>query len=196
MRARVGVVVAALLLVIIAARGRSPVVFHPPPKDPDVRDTLTPGPQAPQSDVSTEGSGVPFLILLLVVAGFVVFGLIGMALAISFTRRRTRGERGVEIVERETPAAPSFQHQVARALIEIRSDRPPKDAVIAAWLTLEEAHPREPHQTPTEFTTTLPADTKTLRELYQRARFSDEPITAEHASQAERELERIIRELA
>lgn len=196
MRTRVVVVVGALLLVVIAARGTSPVTFQPPPAEPDVRDTVPPASGIPQVEVSTEGSGIPFLILMSVLIGFVLFGLIGMALAVSFTRGRAKGERGVEIVEQETPAPPNFRQHAERALIELRANREPKDAVIAAWLKLEEAQPREPHLTPTEFTKALPADATTLRELYQRARFSQESVTREHAEKAERELERIIGELA
>ena len=63
----------------------------------------------------------------------------------------------------------------------VRAGGEPRDAVIQAWVTLENAteHSRAPHQTSTEFTVSLlakeTADEDALRELrtlYQRARFS------------------------
>ena len=72
----------------------------------------------------------------------------------------------------------------------------PSDAVVAAWLRLEQAAadsgaPREDHQTPTEFTGALlvryevdPTATSTLRRLYQRARFGPVDQVSDHDAQA------------
>ena len=72
----------------------------------------------------------------------------------------------------------------------------PGDAVIAAWLSLEDAAAesgvrRHPAQTPTEFTlailrsTRADADaTRELLALYHLARFSTHPVTADHVERA------------
>ena len=70
----------------------------------------------------------------------------------------------------------------------LRQEQPPGDAVIAAWLALEQAAGRggilrEPAQTATEFTLALldrtpaePGAARTLLRLYHRARFSDHEV--------------------
>lgn len=72
----------------------------------------------------------------------------------------------------------------------------PADAVVAAWVSLEEAAARsgvvrDPAQTPTEFTLLVldrtPADreaTRVLLTLYLRARFSEDPLTADDVASA------------
>ncbi|HEU5469952.1 MAG TPA: DUF4129 domain-containing protein [Actinophytocola sp.] len=81
---------------------------------------------------------------------------------------------------------------------------PPRDAVIAAWVRLEEAAedtgtPRRPHQTPTEFTAALGAETAALdelRRLYHRARFAPGyPVTQADAEAARAALDEIVRTL-
>jgi hypothetical protein len=85
-----------------------------------------------------------------------------------------------------------------------RKGGPPSDAVIAAWVQLEEAAAasgteRAPHQTPSEFTETVlcqhNADAEALedlRRLYHRARFGKpETVTPEDVTAARAALERI-----
>jgi len=83
------------------------------------------------------------------------------------------------------------------------STGPPRDAVVACWLDLESAaaatgSPRTAAQTPTEFTVGLLAryaapdqDLSTLLRLYQRARFSDRPVTPQDVEVARRCLRRV-----
>jgi hypothetical protein len=196
---RAGVAVAALLIVVVAASGSSPITLvdrlddRPPPQQ-----------REPQLDVPfpqelPDVVAVPFTVYLLVLAGLVLFGLVGIILAIELPRlRRRRGVRGVEIEDFEVGTPAPVVQRVEKALQEFTNhpQRPPRDAVIAAWLALEEAEPRKPHQTPTEFTEKLGVDATVLRNLYQRARFGHEDVTAEQAEEAQRELGRIIRELA
>lgn len=94
---------------------------------------------------------------------------------------------------------------VAEALLRLDQAGNPTDAVILAWLALEEAAARhgvnrDPAQTPTEFTADLldrsavpVADTVSLRGLYWRARFSDLETTAADQQQARQCLEHIAR---
>lgn len=81
---------------------------------------------------------------------------------------------------------------------QLRVTLDPTDAVIAAWVQLEEAAgrsgvERHPAWTPTEFTVTVldrtPADraaTRTLLDLYLRARFGHERMTADDVAAAAR----------
>jgi hypothetical protein len=76
----------------------------------------------------------------------------------------------------------------------------PRDAVIRAWVTLENAtdHGRAPHQTATEFTVSLLAEEEAdavaldeLRTLYHRARFGHQSSERD-AEQARTALDRIL----
>ncbi|MBM7858413.1 DUF4129 domain-containing protein [Lentzea nigeriaca] len=194
---RAGVAVAALLIVVVAASGSSPVTLvnrledRPPPQHG--QQTLeVPIPQELPALIAA-----PFTVYLLLLTGLVLFGLVGLVLALRLPHwRRRRGVRGVEIEDFEIGASVPAIQRVEKALQEFTNhpQRPPRDAVIAAWLALEEAEPREPHQTPTEFTEKLGVDATVLRNLYQRARFGHEDVTAEQAEAAQQELGRIIRE--
>jgi hypothetical protein len=196
---RAGVAVAALLIVVVAASGSSPVTLvnrlddRPPPQNRDSSlDVLLP-------QELPDVIAVPFTVFLLILVGLVLFGLVGIILALELPRwRRRRGARVVDIEDFELGGTTSVVQRVEKALQEFTEhpQRPPRDAVIAAWLALEEAEPRKPHQTPTEFTEKLGVDATVLRNLYQRARFGHEEVTAEQARQAQRELSRIVRELA
>jgi hypothetical protein len=196
---RAGVAVAALLIVVVAASGSSPVTLvnrlddRPPPQDrASSLDVLLP-------QELPDVIAVPFTVFLLVLVGLVLFGLVGIILALELPRwRRRRGMRVVEIEDFEVGGTTSVVQRVEKALQEFTEhpQRAPRDAVIAAWLALEEAEPRKPHQTPTEFTEKLGVDATVLKDLYQCARFGHEEVTAEQARQAQRELSRIVRELA
>ncbi|MFD9703916.1 DUF4129 domain-containing protein [Lentzea sp. NPDC059081] len=195
---RAGAAVAALLIVVVAASGASPITLvnrlddQPPPQNREPGLDLT----LPQD--LPDVVAVPFTVFLLILVGLVLFGLVGIVLAIELPRwRRRRGSRGIEITDHEVERAPVVQ-RVEKALQEFTAhpQRPPRDSVIAAWLALEETEPRKPHQTPTEFTNGLGVDATTLKDLYQRARFGHEDVTPAQAEEAQQELGRIIRELA
>ncbi|MEU2201107.1 DUF4129 domain-containing protein [Isoptericola sp. NPDC019482] len=107
---------------------------------------------------------------------------------------------------------PELQDAVATALARIDRAATPHDAVVAAWVALEDAAAehgtrRDPAQTATEFTATLltrqrddgrtvPAtDVDTLRRLYQHARFTDRPVPPDAVDAARTALSRIARAL-
>ncbi|MFD4641962.1 DUF4129 domain-containing protein [Lentzea sp. NPDC058436] len=195
---RAGVAVAALLIVVVAAGGTSPVTFvdrlgdRPPPQD-----------SGPQTDIPLPTElpdvlAVPLTAYLVLLAGLVLFGLVGIVLAFELPRwRRPKGVRGIEVEAAEFGET-AVVRRVEKALQEFTAhpERPPRDAVIAAWLALEAAEERLPHQTPTEFTEKLGVDAVVLKDLYRRARFGHEDVTAAQAEQAQQELSRIVRELA
>lgn len=196
---RAVVAVVALLIVVVAASGSSPVTLvnrlddRPPPQNGE-----------PSLDIAVPQElpdiiAAPFTVFLLALTLLVLFGLVGIILALEIPRwRRRRGIRGVEIEEFDVDASVPVIRRVEKALQEFTNhpQRPPRDAVIAAWLALEEAEPRKPHQTPTEFTEKLGVDATVLKNLYQRARFGHEDVSVEQAQEAQRELDRIVRELA
>jgi hypothetical protein len=96
------------------------------------------------------------------------------------------------------PELPVLLRGVEAARLSLASIAEPTDAVIAAWLSLEDAAAesgvrRHPAQTPTEFTlailTATRADADATRELlalYHLARFSTHPVTPEHVERASR----------
>jgi hypothetical protein len=201
---------ALLLFVVLAARGESPV-----PNTMGKPQTIQfPGPavelhpptgRSPIQHGLVDNSIGSWLNTVLLVLGAVV-----LILAVVFSARmawRNRRRIGVgHLVETvEGTVDPVMRLRLTKAVAEARATlvRPgaaPGDAVIAAWLTLEHAtdQRRAPHQTATEFTVALLRRESTdevalgdLRELYQRARFSDR-TTDDDAARAGDALDRIL----
>lgn len=96
------------------------------------------------------------------------------------------------------PDLPTLREGVSHAERHLRAAGPPRDAIIAAWVAIEDAAersgaPRRPAQTPTEHTATVlrrtgadPDAAHRLLGLYHRARFSDaEPTAADLTAAAE-----------
>lgn len=118
-------------------------------------------------------------------------------------RRRAEPASGAVGVRADEPDLPVLRRGVAEARRFLADVDRPVDAVVAAWLALEEAagssgvH-RSPAQTPTEFTVAVlertSADAGTTAELlalYHRARFSRQPIGPDDVARASRCLERL-----
>lgn len=177
---------ASLLLVVVAARGGSPVpsAVNDLTIDRGLPSVTLRGASGPSSgmtsapDPALVGKVVLGLVIVLLIVA-VVFGVLS-----ALRRRRLLGVGHViETVEGTVDSVPRMRlkEAVERARdILAREGGRPGDAVIEAWVTLENAteHKREPHQTATEFTVALleneNADEAALRELrtlYQRARF-------------------------
>ncbi len=205
---------AGLVVVALAARGNSPIDY----------DARLDGPATPAATTvaSGEESGVggvvgmiggSLVVLLVVVLSVLVVASLGaVLLMLGPPRKRVRGTAGAvaptdDEAEDGRPGAELMLTGARRALAELRGRPagPPSDAVVAAWLNLEEAAassgaPRQDHQTPTEFTGALltryevdTAAAATLRRLYQRARFgAPDRVTAEDAEDAVAALERVV----
>ena len=199
---------ASLLVVVVAARGSSPV----PSEVNDLQlergvpgvliGSGTPGAYArPDLDVD------PDLVAKVVVALLVVLCVLAVVTSVlGFLRKRRLLGVGqvVEAVEGtvDTVPRPRLRDAVQEARdILAREGGQPGDAVIEAWVTLENAaeHKREPHQTATEFTVALlekeHADEAALRELrtlYQRARFGHVDVDTASATRARAALDRIL----
>jgi len=197
-----------LLLVVVAARGASPVPSSV--NDVSIDRGLPPLP--------VNGSGLPSLGQMTSPADPALFGAIVLAILIILfvlaavlsvrgylrTRRRLGVGHVLEPVEGTVDTVPRFRlREAVREARDIlgREGGAPRDAVIQAWVTLENAaeHKREPHETATEFTVALlekeNADEAALRELrilYQRARFGHTGVDADSAARAREALDRIL----
>jgi hypothetical protein len=133
-----------------------------------------------------------------------VVALLFVYLGVRWLRLRTRRRRGAKadawdlaragVMEGEAlamPDLPALREGLLDADEHLRRSLPPADAVIAAWVALEDAAGRSgivrhPASTPTEFTVQVldrtAADrgaTRTLLALYLQARFGSDPMTPE-----------------
>ena len=139
---------------------------------------------------------------------YVAIGLataIGIAFSIWLVRRyqMTRAPEPVAVQRMdgmagsaEAAEVPALQEGVRAARRVLDGGTEPDDAIISAWLMLEEAAAgagvrRRPSQTPTEFALTVlertaadSAATKRLLGLYRRARFSRDPSTPDDVAEA------------
>lgn len=181
---------ALLLLVVLVARGESAV----PSEMVDVpieqglpflsgggsSNPPTAGPQFVPSD--------PALVMEIIIGLAVVMLLLAVGLSVlSAIRNRLNNRGGMgDVIDPVEGTIDSVMRLRLKEAVQrardtlVREGGEPRDAVIRAWVTLENAteHKRAPHQTATEFTVSLlakeTADEDALRELrtlYQRARF-------------------------
>jgi hypothetical protein len=155
----------------------------------------TPAPTPP--DVG--GWVQPVLWVLLVVAVLVAAFMVWRLLPRRARKARASTALGAHVLGQPVEeAAPAVQRGLGAAQHLLDTVTDPTDAVLAAWVALEQAaarsgHPRRPADTPTEFTvevlTATPADraaVRTLLGLYHRARFSDTGVGAEAVTEARR----------
>jgi len=221
---RVALVAALAAAVLVAAATGAPWTWDPPAwlgplADPavDAPEPLpapTPAPTEPPRPVPESGSDL--LTWLLALAGLVVFVLALLALRAALGRvRRHRDPRppdtatpGDALVTTDDDVLPHLRHAVRHAEDRLAPTVPPRDAVVAAWVALEDAAAlagtrRDPAQTPTEFTVAVlestPADrgaVATLRDLYHRARFRGVDVDAHDVETARRALRRLAADLA
>ena len=190
---------AFLLGVVVYAAGHpGPWAWHLPTWNPapaamptipaaDVPTSSPMGPPAPPSPVWDRvflGLGIAVLVALALLLGRFVYRAVRALIATRIQRRPDADRLGTGAVAPGMPLTPEqVRDAVAEALRRVDAAATPTNAVIVAWLALEDAAgehglARLPAQTPTEFTTALfeasavpPADTIGLRTLYLRARF-------------------------
>jgi Na+-transporting methylmalonyl-CoA/oxaloacetate decarboxylase gamma subunit len=200
---------ASLLLVVVAARGRSPV----PSELNDLRierglPGVLSGARSVGVHVNPDADVDPALAAKVVVGLLVVLCVMAVVFSVlSFLRRRRLLGVGKVVESVEAPALDSVPRFRLKEAVEqardvlAREGGRPGDAVIAAWVTLENAteHRRQPHETATEFTVALlteehadEAALAELRTLYQRARFGHDDVDAGSATRARAALDRIL----
>ena len=209
------VVAGAAIVVLSTAAGGRPTVTSPfgggaaegPPQSAPPAPTAFATPPAGDPPVpSVSGVVQTVLIVLVSVVALVVAALLIRLLVSAIRDRRRRVRlRGASVLDAAAePAsadAPTVLRGIAAALGALDDDREPGDAVVRAWLGLQQAAEdaglaRSPAETPTEFTGRVLSRTGadraalgTLLGLYLRARFGDDPISAEDAAAARQALQ-------
>jgi hypothetical protein len=137
---------------------------------------------------------------LLIVVGVVVLALLAYLIWRWLGRRRRSGTprevstvlvNALDIAQEAEPDIPTLRRGLALASDALTTEREPRDAIIRAWIGLQEAAEdsgmsRRPAETPTEFTSrvfgAVRADrvaADTLLAVYLRVRFGSRGATAE-----------------
>lgn len=204
--AAVGLLVLALVVAAVAARGgswtsRGPSAFHAPrPAGPVVVPTLvrTPAPTDPSSNLPpSQASGLVMLVLLV---------LLALALLVVLVRAALRVR---SLAPRPAPAAPlaalderTLAEATDRALLEVEQPDA-REAVVRAWLLLGAAAadaglPADPAETATEYAQRIAAafavpapELHRLAELYREARFSSHRVEEAQRAAARELLQRL-----
>lgn len=181
-----------------------------PPPSPDPSVTPAPQPAEEPTHDNRWTALITAILLSLLVAALLTFAvrkiLTILRGQIDTTPDNLTGGTGTTTHD-DAVDLPELQDAVTRALAHLDGHARPRDAVVAAWVALEEAAARagahrDPAQTPTEFAGTVlantpapPAAVARLRTLYQRARFTDRPIDRTAVAQARTALADIARSL-
>ncbi|MFD1720321.1 DUF4129 domain-containing protein [Amnibacterium endophyticum] len=200
---------AALIVVATAFEGRP--TFTPPQlggtggimQAPGAPPTEPPSPRPPAVPTPPPTSGIAqtvLLVLAALVAVVVLVVLIRLLVRALRKRKRRSGLRGLAgldaIDDQRVADAPTVLRGIAAALVALETDREPGDAVVRAWLGLQQAAedaglPRAAAETPTEFTGRVLSRTgadrsalDALLRLYLRARFGDGAISPADAASA------------
>ncbi|MFD6141406.1 DUF4129 domain-containing protein [Promicromonospora sp. NPDC060271] len=221
---RLTITLLLVTVVVLGAATATPWRFSPPHLP--TPELSLPQQQPPPSPVPTPSSAPQHLdeptrdprwitLITAILLGLLVAALLGYATRKLLTILRARTDTTPDNLTAGTGTAttddtvdlPELQDAVTRALAHLDGHARPRDAVVAAWVALEEAAARagahrDPAQTPTEFTGTVlantpapPAAVARLRTLYQRARFTDRPIDRTAVTQARTALADIARSL-
>ncbi|MET1006677.1 MAG: DUF4129 domain-containing protein [Propionibacteriaceae bacterium] len=132
---------------------------------------------------------VPTLIALAVLAALVLLWWLRRRYLASGVERRGAREVGETVLLPVQPELPVLRRGAEAAQRSLDEIRDPNNAIVAAWLALEEAAAssgvqRKPAETPSEFTVDVlgstdanPEATQELLTLYHRARFSSAGVT-------------------
>jgi hypothetical protein len=209
------VIVLALLIVVAIGLGGSPVlggVRWLPGFSVSQGGTQTAGPtQAPPPETTQGATPAAPLGANLVLIGVVVIIVLlvaGVLVRRALRRRRLVAEEAIAatIVElprgvAPAPNAPALRRGFDLALHVLDTEREPRDAIVKAWIGLQDAAEdsgihRSPAETPTEFTSRIlgrvAADERaitTLLGLYLGVRFGDHPVTPADLARARLSLE-------
>jgi hypothetical protein len=212
-------VIAAIALVVLGAASATPWIItlalprfttpdRPMPETPQV----TVAPQEPvQRDQSLTHiiATVAAILFALLVTAVIAYGLYRLVQRLRAAWQPEDDHVESDQLDGDVPGEAvtvdiaSLATAVARAEAHLAGVAGPADAVVAAWIALEDEAAlqgtgRDPAQTPTEFTSVLlqhtpaPADAvAVLRSLYHRARFTSHPVTPDDVRRARESLARI-----
>jgi hypothetical protein len=175
--------------------GLAPVTRPPAPPAGSIRPEAT--------DTALAGTIIEIVLQVLGVAVALVVAVVLIRLIVAAIRHRRRriGRRGLQGIDpaadpQQVADAPSVLRGIAAALAALDEQREPGDAVVRAWLGLQQAAEdagvvRSPAETPTEFTGRVLSRTgtdrtalRTLLRLYLGARFGDRAISRADAVSA------------
>ncbi|PFG31353.1 DUF4129 domain-containing protein [Paramicrobacterium agarici] len=207
------VVVACAVAIVLITAVQGPVLFGKPRLElivPRVESTITSSPErsAPDTDIppnpdpGSNGLLNP-LSILIALGALVAAALVTVAFLIARAARRRKrlepahaGVSALPVQPTDHPQpesvdiAPELARGIERALGVLDTHADPQNAVIEAWLGLQQSaedsgfHLR-PSETPAEFTVrvlardqSIAADLRTLLDLYQDVRFGDRRATA------------------
>lgn len=221
------VIVATLTATVLAAATTAPPwTWHTPawldrlnqtaPEPPATLPTATPTPveTPPPPPLDPDGIGVGDVLLALAALLLVTLAVLLARAVLTSTRRGTQAAApatappGTATLADPDDAVTHLRAAVHHAQHHLTPRIPPRDAVVAAWVSLEDAAAlagarRDPAQTPTEFTVAVlgrtaadPGAVAALRGLYQRARFSRADVTVHDVEVARGALERLSADLA
>lgn len=195
----IGVAVLLLLAVLGAAAGgpwqieerdfRFPQFSGAPVPLPSEGRVAEPTPAAERTAEPAGGSAFPIEILIGILVGLLVIAVAVVILVLWLRYHRLEEpsepqQSGISTQVESVPEVPVLRQGVAAARRLLDQIADPNNAIVAAWMALEEAAAssgveRQPAQTPTEFTTEVLAKTSAdqaatqgLLRLYHRARFS------------------------
>ena len=216
-----GGVVAAIALAVLGAAFATPWVVtinlpawgHPNQSMPSTP-PITVAPQEPTPDDRAMGQTLATVGAVLVgalIAALVAWAVYRLVRRLRDAWRPQEHEIEPGVLAADVPSEAvsvdlaSLATALARARAHLEGHAAPSDAVVAAWVALEDeaalqGTAREPSQTATEFTSVLlqhspapPDAVATLRELYHRARFTSRPVSAADVVRARDALDRITR---
>lgn len=221
-RARLALICTLVVVAVLGAATATPWTFSTP-RLPTVEISQAPQsqpapsgtPEAPPAQQPDPADNRWVVLVLVTLVGLLIAVLLTLAVRKLLSIRREPTDLDPDNLAAGTTTdtlgddidLPELQDAVTRALRHLEGHARPRDAVVAAWVALEEAAERagtrrDPAQTPTEFTSTVlaatpaPPDAVTrLRTLYQRARFTDRPIDTTTVAQARTALADIARTL-
>jgi hypothetical protein len=201
---------AVVLALLLTAVGQPVELMTPRPSRPaGATPPVPPQPSMTSATARAVGTGTggslgpfsPFIALLVqivAVLAIVVVLCVLLALLRSVWRRPQFVSRpGAQFV---APEVPDELLAAARSQLALLAEGEPRNAIVAAWLSLETAAaatglPREPAETSTEYTTRVlhtwdidPRSLADLAALYREARFSRHTLTEEHRRRAMRDL--------
>ncbi len=213
---------ATTALVLIAAAfattARRGAVFHSAPGRSEPARTFTPPPArtapvplgtAPPRDAATKGSALAWVIdalLAALVVGLVAWLVVGTVRVIRRRREYQRSRPTAQSVTTAIEVVDAVRESVAasQSTLDVGT---PTNAIIACWVTLEEAVaragiPPRPSETSAELALRIlseisldSAALQRLAVLYREARFSDHPLTERHREQARAALAQVAYDL-